>query len=73
MQNEALIPLRIDVEFDLYDELLVYRRGLAPTSVRTSDSCERRSQSRSPSTTTWLSTVGSSLPTGSCQSRHIGA
>jgi hypothetical protein len=27
MQNEALIPLRLDVDFDLYDELLIYRRG----------------------------------------------
>jgi hypothetical protein len=27
IQNEALIPLRLDVDFDLYDELLIYRRG----------------------------------------------
>jgi hypothetical protein len=27
MENEALIPLRLDVDFDLYDELLIYRRG----------------------------------------------
>lgn len=28
MENEALIPLRLDVDFDLYDELLIYRRGM---------------------------------------------
>ncbi len=28
MDSEALIPLRIDVDFDLYDELLIYRRGV---------------------------------------------
>jgi hypothetical protein len=27
MESEALIPLRLDVDFDLYDELLIYRRG----------------------------------------------
>ncbi len=27
MEEEALIPLRLDVDFDLYDELLIYRRG----------------------------------------------
>lgn len=27
MEDEALIPLRLDVDFDLYDELLIYRRG----------------------------------------------
>lgn len=42
MQTEALIPLRIDVDFDLYDELLVYRRA-----SRT-DVVERKRFLRSP-------------------------
>lgn len=33
MENESLIPLRLDVDFDIYDELLIYRRGARTETV----------------------------------------